>query len=504
MLRGEWGFKGFVISDAMAVGNLAIQHFARDRKDAAFRALTAGNDMEMASGAFPEHLAALVKEGKVTQAQLDTAVRRVLEVKVRMGLFENPYADEAKAAQVIGAAEHHQESRLAAQRTMVLLRNEDRTLPLSTSLKNVAVIGPLADSKTATEGSWMVFGHTPAATTVLEGLKARLPGATITYEPGPEIRRLFPSMFDAFTPGPKKPAQTPAEADAAFQKAVDAARAADVVIAVMGELDNMAGEAASRASLDLPGRQEELLKAVVALGKPVVLVLLNGRPLSINWAAEHVPAILEAWEPGSEGGPAVADVLFGDVNPGGKLPVAFPRSGAQAPLYYARTMTHQPEGQQTSGFTTPSRYWDAADDTALSLRLRPELHHVLLRQPEACDAAGEGRAEARRLRGRDEHRRSRGRRGRAALRPPEGRQRLAAPPRAEGLPPSQPEARRDADGHVHPGPRRAALLEHVAAQVGAGRRGVRPLGGRRLERDAACRSDCRAIGNGPRPREETS
>jgi beta-glucosidase len=358
VLRGQWGFRGFVVSDAFAVGNLAIQHFARDRKDAALRALTAGNDMEMASGAYPEHLAALVKEGKVTTAQIDTAVRRVLEIKARMGLFENPYADEAKAAQVVGAPEYREASRLAAQRTMVLLRNEGKTLPLSTSLKSVAVIGPLADSKTATEGSWMVFGHEPAATTVLEGLKAKLPGATITFEPGPEIRRLFPSMFDAFTPGPKKPAQTPADSDAAFAKAVDAAKAADLVIAVMGELDNMAGEAASRASLDLPGRQEELLKAVVALGKPVVLVLLNGRPLSINWAAEHVPAILEAWEPGTEGGHAVADVLFGDVNPGGKLPVGFPRSAAQEPLYYARTMTHQPEGRQALGFTSPSRYWD--------------------------------------------------------------------------------------------------------------------------------------------------
>ena len=358
VLRGEWGFKGFVVSDAMAVGNLATQHFARDRKDAALRALNAGNDMEMASGAFPEHLAALVKEGKVSPAQLDDAVRRVLEIKVRMGLFENPYADEAKAAQVLGAPEHRQAARLAAQRTMVLLRNERNALPLATSLKNVAVIGPLADSKPATEGSWMVFGHVPAAVTVLQGLKAKLPAATITYEPGPEIRRLYPSFFEAFNPGPKKPAQTPAEADAAFPKAVDAATGAELVIAVMGELDDMSGEAASRASLDLPGRQQELLKAVVALGKPVVLVLLNGRPLSINWAAEHVPAILEAWEPGTEGGHAVADVLFGDVNPGGKLPVTFPRSAAHAPLYYARTMTHQPEGARAMGAETPSRYWD--------------------------------------------------------------------------------------------------------------------------------------------------
>jgi len=355
VLRGQWGFRGFVISDAMGVGNLATQHLARDRKDAAFRALTAGNDMEMASGAFPEHLAALVREGKVTMSQLDTAVRRVLEVKVRMGLFENPYADEAKAAQVIGAPEHRQEARLAAQRTLVLLRNENKTLPLAASLKNVAVVGPLADSKKATEGSWMVFGHTPAATTVLEALRKKLSAATVTYEPGPEIRRTFPSMFEALMPGPKKPAQTPAEADAAFAKAVDSAKAAEVVVAVMGELDDMSGESASRALIDLPGRQEELLKAVVALGKPVVLVLLNGRPLGINWAAENVPAILEAWEPGSEGGPAVVDALFGDVNPGGKLPVSFPRSGAQAPLYYGRTTTHAPEG---SPMAAQSRYWD--------------------------------------------------------------------------------------------------------------------------------------------------
>ncbi len=355
VLKRDWGFKGFVITDAMAAGSLVTQHFARDRKDAAFRAFTAGNEMEMASGPYPEHLPALVKEGKVTMAQLDAAVRRILEIKVRMGLFENPYVDEARAAQVIGAPEHHAEARLAAQRSMVLLRNEGKTLPLSTSLKSVAVIGPLADSMTATEGSWMVFGHTPAATTVLAGLKAKLPGAAIAYAPGPEIRRDFPSMFDAMFPGGNKPAQSAADADAALQKAVEAAKGAEVVIAVMGEEANMAGEAASRAMLDLPGRQEELLKAVVALGKPVVLVLLNGRPLSINWAAEHVPAILEAWEPGSEGGHAVADVLFGDVNPGGKLPVGFPRSGAQSPLYYARTTTHAPDG---SPFAGKSRYWD--------------------------------------------------------------------------------------------------------------------------------------------------
>jgi beta-glucosidase len=364
VLRKDWDFAGFVVSDAFAVGNLEIQHFARDGKDAAFRALSAGLDMEMASGRFPQHLGALVKEGKLAEAQIDEAVRRILAVKVRLGLFEKPYTDEARVDSVLGDPQHRAEARLAAQRSMVLLRNEGHALPLSKTIETVAVVGPLGDSKADTEGSWMVFGHVPAAVTVLEGIKAKLPGATVTYAPGPEIRRQVPSFFDAFSPGPKKTPQTPEEAEAAFRQAVETARGADVVIAVMGEKADMSGEAASRASLDLPGRQEELLKAVVALGKPVVLVLLNGRPLSINWAAEHVPAILEAWEPGSEGGHAVADVLFGDVNPGGKLPVTFPRSGAHCPLYYAHDRTHSPEGPQTEfkqGAPMYSvRYWDGA------------------------------------------------------------------------------------------------------------------------------------------------
>jgi beta-glucosidase len=233
---------------------------------------------------------------------------------------------------------------------MVLLRNEGRLLPLAKSLKNVAVIGPLADSKDATEGSWMVFGHKPAAVTVLEGVRAKLPGAKVEYASGPEIRRDIASPF-----GPsKKAAQTPEQAEAAFQTAVATARNAEAVVMVLGENEDMAGEAASRASLDLPGRQEELLKSVVALGKPVVLVLLNGRPLSIGWAAENVAAILEAWEPGTEGGHAIADILFGDVNPGGKLPVTFPRKASHEPLYYARNLTHSPEGSPRY----VARYWD--------------------------------------------------------------------------------------------------------------------------------------------------
>jgi beta-glucosidase len=359
VLRDEWGFQGFVVSDAFAVANLVIQGFARDGRDAAFRALSAGVNMDMASNTYAEHLAGLVEDGTLTLADIEAAVRPILAIKVRMGLFEQPYVDEFKLAQVVALPEHRKEARLAAQRSMVLLRNEGRLLPLAKSLKKVAVIGPLADSKEATEGSWMVFGHTPAAVTVLEGIRAKLPGATVEHAPGPEIRRDIGSFFDGsffdeMAWAEKKAPQTPEEAEAAFQTAVATARKADVIVMVLGENADMAGEFASRASLDLPGRQEELLMAVVALGKPVVLVLLNGRPLSIVWAAENVPAILEAWEPGSEGGHAVADILFGDANPGGKLPVTFPRKGGHAPLYYARNLTHSPEG----GWMYRSRYWD--------------------------------------------------------------------------------------------------------------------------------------------------
>lgn len=311
-------------------------------------------NMDMASSAYLENLADLVKDGSLSEDHIDEMVRPILTIKVRMGLFEHPYVDETLLEKVIARPEHRQAARLAAQRSMVLLRNEDGLLPLSKSLKSIAVIGPLANSVEATEGSWMVFGHTPAAVTVLQGLRTKLPNAEVSYAPGPEIRRDIPSWFENFDPRPKKPLQSPDDAQAAFQKAVETASAADLVVMVLGETADMAGEAASRAALDLPGKQEELLQAISALGKPVVLVLLNGRPLSINWAAEHIPAILEAWEPGTEGGHAVADILFGDAVPGGKLPVCFPRKGSHAPLYYARTLTHSPE---SSPMYNP-RYWD--------------------------------------------------------------------------------------------------------------------------------------------------
>jgi beta-glucosidase len=355
VLRGEWGFPGFVVSDAFSVRNLVVQGHAKDDADAARRALAAGVDMDMGSGLYGQHLAALVRAGALPETQLDAAVRRVLAAKARLGLFESPFVDESKLEGVLSDPEHRRKARLAAQRSMVLLRNEKGLLPLGKAPGTVAVVGPLADSRTAMEGPWTVFGHVPAAATVLEGVRARLGGgARVVHAAGPRIRRDIPSPFAAFQTGPKPPDETKAQADAALQEAVAAARGADVAILVLGEEADMSGEAASRATLDLPGRQQELLEAVMGLGKPAVLVLVGGRPLAIEWAAANVPAILLAWQPGTEGGHAVADALFGEVNPGGKLPATFPRRG-QAPTYYARNLTHQPEGSRFSS----SRYWDA-------------------------------------------------------------------------------------------------------------------------------------------------
>jgi beta-glucosidase len=358
VLRGEWAFKGFVVSDAFGVANLITQGFAADGAEAARRAVEAGLDVDMASGTLARNLAAEVEAGRLPMARIDAAVRPILATKIRMGLFEAPYVDESKTAAVLATPAHRDEARRAAQRSMVLLRNEKQTLPLKKDVASIAVIGPVADSKADTEGSWMVFGHQPAAVTILEGIRAKVGAAVkVTHAGGPQIRRDIPSMFEDLFPGAKTPPQPPAEAEAAFQQAVATAKNAEVVVMVLGEIASMSGEGASRASLDLPGRQQELLEAVMALGKKVVLVLVNGRPLTIPWAVEHVPAILEAWEPGSEGGNAVADILFGDVNPGGKLPVTFPRKAAHAPLYYARATTFQPEGSERYR----SRYWDGAE-----------------------------------------------------------------------------------------------------------------------------------------------
>jgi len=361
VLRKDWGFQGVVLSDAFAVGSLVTHGYARDGEDAAYKAITAGLNMDMASLTYSHNLAKLVHDGKVSEQYLDEMVLPILEAKYDLGLFEHPYADESMVDAILSRPEGLALERKLACRSMVLLRNENRALPLSKSLKKVAVIGPLADSKQEIEGGWTVEGlFSPGGgkshpVTVLAGIKNKLgPNAQVTLVSGPMPARLYPGFMDAFSGRKPAPPPTPDEIADWIARAKAAAADADVVIAVMGETASMSGEAASRSSLDLPGIQEQMLEAVAAIGKPVTLVLEGGRPLDIRWASEHVPAILEAWYPGTEGGNAVADVLFGDVNPGGKLPVSWPRTAGSEPLYYNHTLTHEPE--DAPRFT--SRYWD--------------------------------------------------------------------------------------------------------------------------------------------------
>ncbi len=360
VLRKDWGFQGFVVSDAFAVASLQVHGFAADPADAALRAINAGLNMDMASLTYTHNLAKLVADGKVSEATLDKAVLPILEIKYQLGLFDHPYVDDTKTEAVLDRPEGLALERKIAARSMVLLRDENHTLPLTTSVKKIAVIGPLADSVHDIEGGWTVEGlfGGPAKShpvTVLAALKNRYgANAEITFVPGPPLSRLFPSMLDALTGVKPVPPATEAENADWINKTKAATTDADLVIAVMGEAASMSGEAASQASMALPGIQQEMLETAVASGKPVVLVLENGRPLDITWASEHVPAILEAWYPGTEGGNAVVDVLFGDVDPGGKLPVSWARSVGQEPLYYNHNLTHEPEDRPS--FT--SRYWD--------------------------------------------------------------------------------------------------------------------------------------------------
>ncbi len=356
VLRDHLGFEGFVVSDAQAVHDLVTHHFAADLPEAAARALNAGNDMEMTfvDPAF-DHLVTAVEDGRVSTETLDTAVRRVLETKIRLGLFEEPYVDEARAAQVLADPTHREVARIAAGRSAVLLRNDGNLLPLSTErLSSVAVIGPLADSPRDTLGPW-IFNHDVTETvTVLAGLRARA-GESVEVRYAAGVRpsfRTFPSMFDMW-PGntPEDPADF--DDDAEIARATELAADSDVAVIVAGEWQNMIGESASRSSLELPGRQLELIQAVVATGTPVVLLVMNGRPLDLRWPAENVPAILDIWYPGSQGGHAVAALVFGDESPAGRLPFSWPRTVGQVPMIYNHTRSHDPEKQGR-------RYWDEA------------------------------------------------------------------------------------------------------------------------------------------------
>lgn len=356
VLRDTWNFEGFVVSDANAVRNLVTHGFAADRSDAAARAVNAGVDMEMAvSGPAYAHLPEALESGSASVQALDASVRRVLAAKMAMGLFDAPYVDEDRAREVLADPAHRDVARLAAERSAVLLRNEAGLLPLDAGrLSSIAVIGPLADSKRDTLGPWVFDFDLAETVTVLEGIRARAgAGVRVGHARGVGVvQRVFPSLFDAF--GGNMPSDPEGfDADAEFRQAVDLARGADVAVVVAGEWQNMIGEMASRSSLELPGRQLELLQAVVETGTPVVLLVMNGRPLDLRWPAEHVPAILDIWYPGTRGGEAAANLLFGDVSPGGKLPFSWPRTVGQVPMVYAHTRSHEPENQAR-------RYWDEA------------------------------------------------------------------------------------------------------------------------------------------------
>ncbi|HWC74745.1 MAG TPA: beta-glucosidase BglX, partial [Gemmatimonadales bacterium] len=360
VLRKDWGFRGFVASDAFAVASLVAHGFASDPVDAAYKAITAGAGMDMASRTYQNNLAKLVTSGKITAAQIDAAVLPILEVKYQIGLFDHPYVADSTPVEI--GVESRALARRLAGRSMVLLKNENRTLPLAKTVRSVAVIGSLADSPIDMTGGPTpagIFGQRRDAPpmTMLAALKSRFDsgsGVVVTYVGGPPMSKTFPGMFDAFMGQKPVPPPTAAETADWQAKAKATAAQADLVIAVVGEPAMMSGEAASRGTLDLPGIQQQIVEAAASTGKPLVVVLLNGRPLDITWISEHASAILEAWLPGLEGGNAIADVLLGTVNPGGKLPVSWPRAAGQEPLYYNHNLTQAPES--AASFT--SRYWD--------------------------------------------------------------------------------------------------------------------------------------------------
>lgn len=336
VLRGEWKFEGFVVSDYTSVKELINHGLAADDKDAARAALSAGVDMEMVSRLFNQQGPPLLHEGQLSQATIDEAVRRVLRIKFRLGLFDRPYIDEALERTALLTSENRAAARAIADRSLVLLKNDRETLPLAKDVHSIAVIGPFADDKRTPLGWWSGDGKPEDTVTPLAGIKLKVsPQTKVSYAKG----------CDAL-----------GDSNAGFGEAVEAARDSDVALVFVGEPSETVGEAASKSSLDLPGRQMDLVKAIYATGKPTIVVLINGRPLTIGWIVENVPAILESWMGGTEGGNAIADALFGDVNPGGKLPVTWPRTVGQVPIYYNHMNTGRPP-EANNRYT--SKYLDA-------------------------------------------------------------------------------------------------------------------------------------------------
>jgi beta-glucosidase len=324
ILRQEWGFQGFVVSDWGSIPEMVQHGFAATPSEAARQAITVGVDMDMEGNVYREHLAALVRSGKVPETVLDQAVRRVLRAKFLLGLFDHPYrgAGKEREAKIILSPGHRALARESARKSLVLLRNEGDVLPLRKDLATLAVIGPLAEDTWSILGPWSAMGRSGDAVSVLEGIRRSVGKRTaIIHEKGCDVSGTSTTSFAA---------------------AIEAVKKADAAVVVVGEESSMSGEAASRATLGLPGIQEQLVAELAKLGKPLVVVLFNGRPLALSGIQTGVPAILETWFSGIEGGNAIADVLFGDAVPSGKLPVTFPCSVGQIPLYYNHKNTGRP------------------------------------------------------------------------------------------------------------------------------------------------------------------
>ncbi|MBE99297.1 beta-glucosidase BglX [Flavobacterium coralii] len=341
VLKGEWGFDGFVVTDYTAINELIPHGFAKDSAHAGELALRAGVDMDMVGGIFMKNLKKLLQEGKVTEAQINDACRRVLEAKYDLGLFHDPYRynNEKREKEVIYKKEHLDAALDVAKKSMVLLKNDNNVLPLRKEQK-VAFVGPLVNDEWNIIGSWAASGDRYGyAVSVQEGVNKIVTDKNkVTFDKGVEIVDARRDMMQA---------------------ALDNARKADIIVAVMGEFENMSGEAASRTSIDLPGIQKEFLAELKKLNKPIILVLMNGRPLTLNWENENMDAILEAWFPGTMGGDAIAQTLYGMNVPSGKLPMTFPRNVGQVPIYY----NHKNTGRPYLGPTDPeqkykSRYID--------------------------------------------------------------------------------------------------------------------------------------------------
>jgi beta-glucosidase len=361
LLRRQWGFLGFVATDYTAINELSAHGLGDDKKVSEL-ALNAGIDMDMVGEIFLNNLAKNIKEGTVKQADVDAACRRVLEAKYRLGLFQDPYrgVTEARAKQVLMQPSFVQAARDIARRSLVLLKNDNQTLPLKNTA-NIAVVGPLADRPMDMIGNWSGAGDGKQAVSILQGIK-NVAGATVrvTYTHGANVTE-DDQLIKRLNEHGGQLDIDPRPADAQIAEAVAAAQKAEVIVAVVGESQGMTGEAASRADIGLPGRQLDLLKALKATGKPLVVVLVNGRPLTLPWENDNASAILETWFGGTQAGNAVADVLFGVYNPSGKITMTFPRSVGQVPIYY----NHKNTGRPYAGVLLDkykSRYLDAPND----------------------------------------------------------------------------------------------------------------------------------------------